>query len=125
MFVDMHTILNEDTVGGFKISKFTLTESDVKNLRLQSIMSRSGREYYDITPGIYVRLTEEGVRTWMSDTQMERRTNVEFINNVRGHVLIAGLGIGLLIPPIIETVKSITIIEKNKEVIDLISPNRS
>jgi spermidine synthase len=61
----------------------------------------------------------------MSDTLMEKSSNVGVINNASGHVLIAGLGIGLILPAILakKEVLSVTVIEKYKEVIDLVEPH--
>ena len=58
----------------------------------------------------------------MSDTDMEKRTNAAFIRNSHGKVLIGGLGIGLIILAIQdkEEVEQIIVVEKNKEVIDLV-----
>jgi hypothetical protein len=55
---------------------------------------------------------------------MERSSNREFVRNANGKVLIAGLGIGLIIHNILEkeNVSHITVIEKHKDVIDLVSP---
>jgi hypothetical protein len=53
----------------------------------------------------------------MSDSWMERDTNKDFAVNATGDVLIAGLGLGLIILAIQgkPEVRSITIIEKDKE----------
>jgi spermidine synthase len=53
---------------------------------------------------------------------MEQRTNSTFVNRANGDVFIAGLGIGLIVLPIQEKeeVKSITILEKHPEVIELV-----
>ena len=59
----------------------------------------------------------------MSNTPMEKRTNSEFITKANGDVLIAGLGIGLIVLPIQdkENIKSITIIEKQQEIINMVA----
>ena len=51
-------------------------------------------------------------------------TNMDFCCNAYGDVLIGGLGIGMIILAIQDKskVKSITVIEKNQEVIDIIAP---
>jgi len=76
-----------------------------------------------ISDGKYVRLNVNG-QLMMSDTDMEKRSNRGFIYAANGNVLIAGLGIGLILKAILEKpeVESITIIEKYKDVIDLVSP---
>ena len=60
----------------------------------------------------------------MSDTPMEKFTNQRFLNNASGDVLIAGLGIGMLPASLVEKddVTSVTIVELNQEVIDLVEP---
>ena len=59
----------------------------------------------------------------MSDTNMEKRTNSDFVINAHGNVLIGGLGIGLILLAVQqdkEDVKQITVVEKNMEVIELV-----
>lgn len=60
----------------------------------------------------------------MSDTQMERRSNTGLILNARGHVLVAGLGIGMVIPPLLARpeVTRVTVVEKYGDVIALVEP---
>ena len=60
----------------------------------------------------------------MSETPMEQRTNRNFICDAYGDVLIGGLGIGMIILAIQDEpeIKSITVIESNKNVIDAILP---
>lgn len=60
----------------------------------------------------------------MIDDAFERQTNQIILDNARGDVLIFGLGIGLIVYPIMkkDTVKSILIVEKHQEVLDLIMP---
>lgn len=110
MFKEMSKILKEGQVGNFVLEKFELT----------------GKEFRcDIPKGKYIRLIDKE-QGWngcvMSDTPMEKETNREFVEKAHGDILIAGLGIGLILLPLLEKkdVKKITIIEKNKEVIELI-----
>ena len=60
----------------------------------------------------------------MEYVPMEYQTNSEFIQNAHGDVLIAGLGIGLVLIAIQDNpqIKTITIIEKHQEIIDLVFP---
>lgn len=78
-----------------------------------------------ITQGEYVQLFINGW-LWMTDTDMERRTNKEFIDYARGKVLIGGLGIGLLLVNLVPKlelgeVTEITVLENNSDVISLVS----
>lgn len=77
---------------------------------------------YGIPDGRYVRLRHKG-EVVMSNTLMEQRTNRFFCCNAYGDILIGGLGIGMIIMDIQdkESVTSITVIEKNQEVIDLVA----
>ena len=60
----------------------------------------------------------------MSDAPFEKRTNSYVIYRSNGKVLVAGLGIGLILFPMNDKpeVKEITVIEKSKDVIDLVWP---
>lgn len=63
--------------------------------------------------------------TIMNNSLYEKINSLEIIKKANGNVFIAGLGIGMIILPIQKkaNVNSITIIEKHKEVIDLVSKN--
>jgi len=79
------------------------------------------------TPYKTVTLTElcnGEEETWMSDTPLEYETNQKAIKLARGDVLECGLGIGLFTYYASKKneVKSITIIEENQNIIDLVYP---
>lgn len=76
-----------------------------------------------VPPGTYARLRVKG-QLMMSDTPMERKTNAEFVRKAHGNVLVAGLGLGLILHPILakEDVTSVTVVEKYEDVIALIGP---
>lgn len=61
---------------------------------------------------------------WMSDNEDERKGAEHFVAKARGHVLIFGLGIGLILPPLMASprVMSITVVEKHPDVIALVGP---
>lgn len=122
---------------------FSLKENETKNLGIATLRSFSisneeskfynlralfnGNGGFDcVTAGKYVKLSVNNI-LMMSDTDMEKRTNYEFISNAKGDVMIAGLGIGLILHNLekkVKTgeVKSITVYEKYQDVIDLITP---
>lgn len=110
MYMEMADLLEDRQIGDWKLEKFTI-ESNNLMARMQGI-----------TPGTYVRLTHRG-ECVMSNTNMEKRTNMDFCINAHGDVLIGGLGIGMIILAIQDKpeVKSITVIEKNQEVIDMVA----
>jgi len=63
-------------------------------------------------------------REIMSNSEMEKRSNAQIIQEARGDVLIAGLGIGMILLPIMNKpeVTSIEVVELHQEVIDLVAP---
>lgn len=109
MYKKMEKILKDGEIGDFKLEHFKINSNDFF-AKLQNI-----------EPGEYVKLTQNG-EVVMSNTEMEKRTNTEFVKHAHGNVLIGGLGIGMIILAIQEkeNVKSIIILEKNQEVINLV-----
>ena len=79
-------------------------------------------------PGTYATLRiadDQGKsQVMMSDLYYERATCVEVVERAHGDVLIAGLGLGMILHPILNKpeVSSITVVEKYQDVVDLISP---
>jgi len=73
--------------------------------------------------GTYACLRVNGC-LMMSDTRMEHSTNWTVVHEARGHVLIAGLGLGMILHPILakKEVLSVTVIEKYADVIALVGP---
>lgn len=93
-----------------------------------------------LSPGVVTCLYVGG-RLWMSDGDNEHRTNIGFSVSANGDVLIAGLGIGYILRAIVDEkdsvnevawdrmlrgkrpkVRSITVVERSQDVIDLIAP---
>lgn len=86
--------------------------------------------------GIHAQLRGQGTRNGtyavlkvrgqvvMSDTDMERRSNIGAILGATGDVLIGGLGLGMIVCPMLRNpgVASITVIELNPDVIALVEP---
>lgn len=122
MFEKMHAIIPEGESGSASVSHFEVSADDVSLTNMRLAMSGNGRD--SIRPGKYVQLKIGGA-LYMSDTQMEQRSNAHFVGDATGDVLIAGLGIGLIIAPLLkkESVTSITVIEKYQDVIDLVAPH--
>lgn len=112
----------EGELGNTKIEYFDVTKEASDFSKIRSIFSSGQNEY--IEEGKYARLVIDNTIV-MSDTGMEKRSNQDIINNANGDILIAGLGLGMIILPLLEKqdVKSITVIEKNQNVIDLVYPH--
>jgi len=123
-FVPMYKILSEGQTKNFELKKQKTTKQEVKLAELRAIFNPEA-----IPPkiGTLMVLKRKSGKTWrddcvMSDAEFEKMTNREFVNVARGNVLIAGLGIGMIVIPLLKDkgVKKITIVEKEKDVIDLI-----
>lgn len=105
-----------DILTPVKVNDVSVDVFEIKESSFSSMMSGIG-------PGRYARLRING-ECMMSETPMEQRTNRNFICDAYGDVLIGGLGIGMIILAIQDEpeIKSITVIESNKNVIDAILP---
>ena len=110
-YKDMAEILKPTTVGDARVDIFTAENNPMTYIR------------YGIPPGKYARL-RVGSEVMMSNTPMEQRTNLNFIYDAHGDVLVGGLGIGLIILAIQDNpaVSSITVLEVNQNVIDAVKP---
>ena len=71
----------------------------------------------------YTRLLVNG-DLMMTDVDFEQRTNTLVVSRARGDVLIAGLGIGMILVPILQKreVNSVTVVEKERDVIACVAP---
>ena len=78
----------------------------------------------NLIEGDYTKLMVGGT-LMMSDTPEERRTNLPIIHAASGDVLINGLGLGCVLSVLLANprVTSITVIEKEQDVIDLVGPH--
>ncbi len=104
----------------WKIEKF-----EVKNDLSSTIfnMHNPGRTCPE---GTYTRLIVK--KGWddcmMSNTPAEIRDHYEFLTNAKGHVLINGLGIGIILEVLLESPKvtKITVVEISEDLIELVAP---
>lgn len=115
MFESMSKILNDKETDRFKLEKFEIKEYSF---------------YHRIPKGEYIRLIDKTKMfdgCIMSDTPMEHRTNYDILKKANGDVLIGGLGIGMILIPLMnkEEVKSITIVEKYQDIIDMVGSQLS
>jgi hypothetical protein len=112
----------EGTAGDFSIKRIIITDEQVSmhNLRC-AINDQMDRR---LTPGTYTQLCEKN-RIWMSDTPAEQIDHAEFVDMAQKHVLITGLGIGMVAAACLRKpgVKSVTVIERQPEVIQLVAPS--
>lgn len=116
----LYDIIPEGQIGMFKISHFQLDDFHVATFKLKDALDRRG-ECSDLTPGIYTKLSRNG-SIIMSDMPMEHRSSAEFLEKARGDVFIAGLGLNIIALQEKPEVSSIVVVEKYREVIDLVYP---
>lgn len=122
-FTPMVEVLEPGKIGDYELKVRTITKEEVRLEQIKGMLNHSWGEVRDLEPGDYMMLKHQNT-ILMSDTPMERRTNEEFLQRATGDVLIGGLGIGMIVYPLLfrESVTSITVIEYAQEVIDLIGP---
>jgi hypothetical protein len=115
--------------GTAKIVHMTVDQEAVNLYNYKMLMMRSA-PWMMMQPGTYAKLIVEGVGIMMSDTKMERLTNAEVLRDANGHVLIGGLGIGMLPVTLLRpdrpenrAVKSVTVVELNPDVVELVAPH--
>ena len=124
-YTDLHTIYpNEPLVSQtYTIDSIVLTEDRVRMEQMYNFRNSW------LTRGLkadfrYVRLKKNSGGVMMSDTPMERNTNRDFIQKANGDVIIFGLGLGLVIIPLLkrQNVTSVLVVELFQDLIDLVEP---
>ncbi len=122
MFENMAEIIPEGKEGDAEIVHFQVSEDDARATALRALLHGDGDEI--VHPGRYCKL-KIGDSLVMTDTEMERRSNLEIVTQARGNVLIAGLGLGMILVPILKKkeVEKVTVVEKNKNVLSLVAPH--
>jgi len=118
----MTTLLPPGKAGVAEVTHFTLSEQDVRFANLHTMIH--GRRDALVSLGRYVMLKVNGELV-MSDTQMEKRTNREIVEEAHGRVLVARLGIGLVLHALAKkkNVTEITVVEKYPDVVTLVNPS--
>ena len=106
--------------GEWKVESFVVSKQDSDFMKIRSIF-QNGRG--SLSEGKYKRLKRNGTVV-MSNVPDEINDCLDFLYKAHGHILINGLGIGVLVKYLLEkdNVKSITIIEKSQDVIKLSAP---
>lgn len=109
--------------GAWEVSTFEVSEADARFENIRTAFKPGCRT---ISPGKYKRLTRNG-NVIMSNTPAEISDHLMFMFKAKvdgGDILINGLGLGVALTKILESdkVKSVTVIEKSKDVINLVAP---
>lgn len=81
-------------------------------------------DYFYAAKRLYITVLKIDGKTWMIDDPPHWWAMQEHAQNYEGHVVCAGLGLGLIVHALNENPKvdRITVIERSRDVIDLVSP---
>lgn len=117
---DIKVDVPEGNSGDWTVERFTVNDDDIAIHNIRCSFS-PGMGNRTMVAGTYTRLLR-GKKIIMSDTRAEIMDHSYFIYNAKGHVLINGLGIGWVVEALLlkKEVKTITVIEKSKDVIKLV-----
>jgi hypothetical protein len=112
------TDIPEGKRGDTRITKKTLTMEDYQ----WQIMRR---QHHPVPPGTRLTRLIIGNELMMSDTRWEKQTCQRFLQAARGDVLIFGLGLGCVVREVQDNpdVRSVLVIENNRNVIKLVAPH--
>lgn len=115
----------EAEIGDWQIKHVIVSDEDEQAGRMRACNPSSGGRF--VPAGTYTMLYHNGAM-WMSDTPDEIKDHLEPIRQARiegGHVLINGLGIGMVAGAIaaMKNVTKVTVIEISPEVIALVGPS--
>jgi len=112
----------EGESGRHRIERFTVGAADAQFEMMRAMFSSSrGR---GVPEGTYTRLMRGGTLV-MSDTPDECWDHRPFYQFARGHVLINGLGLGMVLQAVLlkDGVERATVVEKSPDVIALVGPH--
>ena len=114
-YTELHKIHQECENERYKISHKVFKP----DFRIMFDSEYRGQVEGDIVTTLFDKEKKETV---MSDSVMEKRTNLSFVNSAKGDVLIGGLGLGMIILAIQDNpeVKSITVVEIDEQLRDLV-----
>lgn len=118
----------EGQSGPWRIERFEVSEQDAEFTRIRAMFSSGGPGRGRAVPaGIYTRLTRTKDYTgpMMTDTPAEIRDHLGFIRRASGQILIGGLGLGMVVQACLRGKKTntVTVIEKDPDVIKLVAPH--
>ena len=120
----LRTSAPEGERGNWRISRFTITEEEYTRQLMDQI---NGLGFRAPPPGEYTALrfrVDDPNKQWavmMSDTPAEMADHIAAIRFCKGHVLITGLGLAMVAEGLCRrpAVKSVTVVEKEADVITL------
>ncbi len=109
--------------GPWSLEEFEISESEAALNNMRCMWNR--QRVFMLSPGRYKRLVHDQRGVVMSNTAMEIRSNREAWRAATGHVLINGLGMGMLLEAILAKpdVTAVRVIEIDADVIALVGPH--
>ena len=118
MFTPMVELIPEAKLGEAEVVHFEITEEQARFARMRAAIGHSRER---VLPGRYAQLRVRN-QLVMSDTGHEQQTNRELVRRSHGKILIGGLGLGMVLVPILKKaeVDHVTVIEKSADVISLV-----
>lgn len=111
--------IKDETLGAYSIETLNITPKEAELQNIRCVINNRPEQM--IEAGQFKVLKENG-EIWMSNTLMEVTTHQEAIKKAKGNILVAGLGLGMFLTAIKDKkeVNKITVIEKSKEIIELV-----
>lgn len=108
--------------GLWSVERFEVTKEDAAFQAIRSLFN-GGRGV--LQPGRYTRLRHAKLGVVMSDTPDEMRDHREPVVRASGHVLINGLGLGMVLGAVLRRpeVDRVTVVEIDPDVISLVGPH--
>lgn len=94
-------------------------------LEFDFVLLRMVRDGRGSAPGTYTRLLHAERGVVMSDTDSEILDFLDFVADARGDVVVAGLGLGVVTQALLAkpSIKSVTVVEIDRDVIALVAPH--
>lgn len=122
-FPKMYEILPEGKSGKVAVEHFEVNFACSEMTKLRAALNPDTRWYEYIAPGKYTRLLINGT-LFMTDTGHERWSSLPLLDNARGNVLVTGLGLGMVLTPLLANpkVKKVVVVEKNSDVAQVVLP---
>lgn len=107
--------------GMWKVEKIEIDKEQAEFSKLRAVFDGRGR----LEAGTYTRLHHRTRGIVMSDSPDEMRDHLEIVIRATGHVLINGLGLGMVIAAVLRrpAVERVTVIEIDPDVIALVAPH--
>lgn len=120
-FPQMYKVLPAKEFGKAQLRHFEVSTSQSAMTKLRALMNPGTRWYEYVAPGKYAALVIDGT-LFMTDTGHERWSSFPLLDNARGDVFISGLGLGMVLLPLLTNpyVERIYVLEKEPDVVGLV-----